>query len=326
MRAIRDAMDRIYQHGGAFIVFAAAPFNPKCIINRLDRYSNLDQFGARPLHADNWSLLSELGSLSVTGDIGQEMDVAENGIARILGIESYFYSGRFGCVVRPSSSISGRWETLATSKYGDPVAGMIVPGQETSAGVIFVLPQVDRRADLVVELVDRVLPMLTPRLFPHAEGSRWTRRPEYDLPRVRELRNEIVQIEEAARIRVRELEEQIEVERARYGFLHDLLTASGDDLVQAVIRALKTIGFQDVQDVDAAAEAAGKAGPLREDVRIMDAGACARGGQGDHRDPQGGQLLAGHQVSRPAYARVGPHRPSWAGDRKPSASPASAGP
>jgi hypothetical protein len=326
MRAIRDAMDRIYQHGGAFIVFAAAPFNPKCIINRLDRYSNLDQFGARPLHADNWSLLSELGSLSVTGDIGQEMDVAENGIARILGIESYFNSGSFGCVVRPSSSISGRWETLATSKYGDPVAGMIVPGQETSAGVIFVLPQVDRRADLVVELVDRVLPMLTPRLFPHAEGSRWTRRPEYDLPRVRELRNEIVQIEEAARIRVRELEEQIEVERARYGFLHDLLTASGDDLVQAVIRALKTIGFQDVQDVDAAAEAAGKAGPLREDVRIMDAGACARGGQGDHRDPQGGQLLAGHQVSRPAYARVGPHRPSWAGDRKPSASPASAGP
>jgi hypothetical protein len=80
-----------------------------------------------------------------------------------------------------------------------------------------------------------------------------------------------VQTEEATRTRVRELEEQIEAERSQYGFLHDLLAGSGDDLVRAVIRALQTIGFTDVQDADAAAGASGQAGPLREDIRIMDA-------------------------------------------------------
>lgn len=76
---------------------------------------------------------------------------------------------------------------------------------------------------------------------------------------------------EAARVRVRELEEQIEAERAQYGFLNDLLTASGDALVRAAIRALNTIGFNDVQDVDAATEASGETSLLREDLRIMDA-------------------------------------------------------
>jgi hypothetical protein len=271
MLVVRDAMNRIYQHGGVFIIFAAARYDPQCLLNALDRSGNLSPYGARPLYAHNWSLLSELDRLSVAGDTGQEMDAADNGIARDLGIDSYFSSGRFECTITPSSAIVGRWISLATSKYGDPVAGIIVPGEGESKGLVFVLPQVERRADLVAELVDRVLPAFTPRLFPHAEGSRWTRRAEYDLPRVTELRNKVVQAEEAARLQVRELEEQIEAERAQYGFLHDLLTTSGDDLVQAVIRALQTIGFTDVRDVDADAEAAGQAGPLREDIRIMDA-------------------------------------------------------
>jgi hypothetical protein len=268
MRAVRSAMDRIYRHGGVFIIFATARFDPKCIINCLDRSGDLASYGGRQLDADNWSLLSELRWLSVAGDTGQEMDVAENGVARILGIENYFNSGHFECSVRPSS-ISGQWETLATSKYGDPVAGMILPG-ENASGLIIILPQVERRADLVTELVDRVLPVLRPRLFPHFEGSRWTRRSEYDLPRVKELSDEIVQIEEATRVRVRELEEEIESERAHCGYLHDLITASGDDLVQAVIRALKTIGFSDVRDADADAKVAGETGPRREDLQIMD--------------------------------------------------------
>ena len=97
------------------------------------------------------------------------------------------------------------------------------------------------------------------------------RRPEYEPPRVRALRQEIAEIEEATRARVRALEEQIEAEREQHGYLHELLTASGDGLVQAVIRTLKTLGFRDVRDVDAAAEAKGDTGPRREDIQLMDA-------------------------------------------------------
>jgi len=41
--------------------------------------------------------------------------------------------------------------------------------------------------------------------------------------------------------------------------------------VKAVITALKTLGFQDVRDVDAEKEAAGDTGPRREDIHLMDA-------------------------------------------------------
>lgn len=75
--------------------------------------------------------------------------------------------------------------------------------------------------------------------------------------------------EEASRQRVRELEEQIEAEREPYAFLDDLLTGSGDVLVQAVIQAFRLLGFADVRDADA--EAAGDKGPRREDIRIVDA-------------------------------------------------------
>jgi hypothetical protein len=136
---------------------------------------------------------------------------------------------------------------------------------------VFILPPVDRAAELVAHLLDRVLPALAPRLFPDAEGSSWTRRPEYELPRIAELRSEIRAVEEASRQRVRELEELIEAERTPYGFLDDLLTASGAPLVEAVIQTLKLIGFADVRDVDAEAEAAGDTGPRREDIRVMDA-------------------------------------------------------
>jgi hypothetical protein len=272
MLYVRDAMDRIHQHGGVFIIFAARYFSPHYILNERDRYGHLNDYGNQPINTDNWSLLSDLRWLSVSNDIGREMDVADNGVARELGIEGYFSDGRFDCVIKPSGSITSRWATLATSKYGDPVAGVIGPDpEEERQGWIFIFPEIKRRADLVSELVDRVLPALTPRLFPHAEGSRWTRRPEYDLLRVSALKDEIAKIEETTRTHVRELEEQIEAERSQYGFMHDLVTASGDDLVQAVIQALRTIGFEDVRDVDADAEAAGETGPLREDLRIMDA-------------------------------------------------------
>jgi hypothetical protein len=127
---VSEAMDRIYRHGGVFILFATGYFDPKYIITERDHSGDLSHYGSQTLSADNWSLLSDLRWLSVTADVGEEMDVAESGVARSLGIENYFNAGRFECVVKPYGSITDRWMTLATSKYGDPVAGIIFPDQE----------------------------------------------------------------------------------------------------------------------------------------------------------------------------------------------------
>ncbi len=93
-----------------------------------------------------------------------------------------------------------------------------------------------------------------PRLFPHAEGTGWTRRQEYELPAVAHVNSEINQVEEDARARITVLQQRIERERTEHGHLHDLLTATGAELVVAVIAALKELGFSDVRDIDAETE------------------------------------------------------------------------
>lgn len=266
----RDAMDRIHKHGGAFVVFTSPRLSTRYIAGEFDQYAGVQEHDT--IVTSNWDLLSEIGYLSVTADTGEEMYAPDNDVAKGFALDRYFADGQFQCVIQPSGMLNGRWATLAVSKFGLPVAGVIFPDSDQGPkGWVFILPAVDRAAELVAHLLDRVLPALAPRLFPNAEGSSWTRRPEYELPRIAGLRSEIRAVEEASRQRVRELEELIEAERTPYGFLDDLLTASGSPLVEAVIQTLKLIGFADVHDVDAEAEAAGDTGPRREDIRIMDA-------------------------------------------------------
>ncbi len=199
MRLVCTDMDRIYMHGGIFILFAAARSDHRYIIAAHEE-TNLVTYGAQAYQANNWGLLSDLQWLTVTADSGQEMDPDESGVARTFGIASYFDNGQFQCVVKPTWSLAERWSTLATNKYGEPVSGIIFPprqeDEKQAAGFVFIFPQVERRSELVIDLIERVLPVLRPRLFPDAEGSRWTRRSEYDLPQVTALKSEILKAEQ----------------------------------------------------------------------------------------------------------------------------------
>lgn len=266
--------DRIYEHGGVFIVFADALLQV-CYLLAARDYNGLDSYDRDEMDANNWDLLRILDNVQVSSDHGTEVELADNGYAEKLGLASYLRTATFSCVVKPGSWFTGRWITLATSKYGEPVSGVITPDTDPDAehggGWVFVLPGVERRADVVQELVEHVLPNLAPQLFPHVEREVWTRRREYELPQITAIKDEIAAAQEATRVRVRDLEAGIERERASSAYLHQLLTASGGDLVTAVISALKTLGFQDVHDVDAEREAAGDTRPKREDVHIMDA-------------------------------------------------------
>jgi hypothetical protein len=214
--------------------------------------------------------------MNVRADHGVEMEPATTEIAQVFPLARHLKDGHFRCVMEPPSYLDKYWATLATSKYGDPVAGVLGP-TEKGEGWVILLPRIRRPGELVRELLDELLPAVAPKLFPHAEGKRWTRRPEYELPAVVDLKAEIDQIELEGRERIRALEQRIEEERHQGAYLHDLLTATGDDLVTAVITALKTLGFEDVRDVDAeeaeidGEDEGGKEDKRkREDIQIWD--------------------------------------------------------
>lgn len=111
-------------------------------------------------------------------------------------------------------------------------------------------------------------PTLLHTLFPHAEGANWVHQYEYEIPRVLNLQQEIQRIEEETKQKIATLEQSIYAEQAAASYQYDLLRGTDQPLVLAVKKALETLGFQFVIDVDEEQSQAGEKGPKREDLRI----------------------------------------------------------
>jgi hypothetical protein len=266
MIAVRDALDRIYAHGGIFILLAEHRWDPG-YVSASPSYGEIEVHHDLPW--DCWSLLSVLDRVGTKFDHGEELQVASSEASEAFRLPRQLKDARFTCTLNPESSLRERWITLATSKYGDPVAGVIVPDGEEEKGWVIIVPRLAQPGEYVRELLEDVLPVFAPRLFPRAEGTGWTRREEYELPTVLHINREILEVEQDARRKVTELQERIEHERSEHGYLHDLLTATDAELVAAVIRTLEVLGFTDVRDVDEGKNEEGD-GHLREDIQVWD--------------------------------------------------------
>lgn len=258
MHAAREYFDRIYAHGGVFVLFADAVSNPSYVEADFRSIAYGD-----PVRADNWSLLSALEALHVSRDFGREIKIADRTIASIA--EALEVETPFTCVVEPYESAKDRWVTLATNKYGKPVAGLLVPEKKES-GLIFVFPRVKERGKLVRGLLEDFLPRISPKLFPENERHAWIEQSVYALPGVMELQQQIDEVKAETAKKVGALQAQIATCREESAHLHQLLTASGDELVAAVKKTLESVGFDDVRDVDT--EEGAKEGRLGEDLQI----------------------------------------------------------
>jgi hypothetical protein len=242
MYVARDYFDRIYAHGGAFILFADAEWNP----NYVEAHPHSISYGD-PIHVSNWSLLSALSALRVEHDFGREVKIEDKTSTSI--VEALGNEAPFTCVVEPYEWSRDRWVTIATNKYGKPVAGLLVPEKKTE-GLIFVFPQVEEKGKLVRGLLEDLLPRLSPKLFPEDERQAWVEQEVYAVPGIVELQQQIEEVKAKAEKKVEGLQAQIATRREEAAHLHQLLTATGDELVTAVKKTLETIGLGDVRDMD----------------------------------------------------------------------------
>lgn len=267
-----DDFNRIYAHGGIFVVFVG-PRQPGRYVLARDAGSyrglEIDVYERDLLHVDSWCFLSELhmDKLTVKRDKGKEISIAEEYAGAASFLQAHLRDARFEATMQPSWQLDGRWLTLAHNKFEEPVAALITPSPDTDEGFILLLPQITRPGALLVEILDSFLPSISPRLFPHVEGAKWVLRPEYELPRVVGLKANIEAVNREARKEIDQLEAAIQEERAANGYLHDLLRTTGTELVSAVETALRRLGFQQVENADRAKEGPGD---LREDLRVND--------------------------------------------------------
>lgn len=269
MVSVCEDFDRIWEAGGSFVVFASPRLRQPLELGMV-RYVSYEPH--RKIDPDNWSFLSLLypDHLTIEHDPGTESKV----LPSIQAVERFLRRHQkgleFDCTFRPHYSLSQQgggpvFFPMMENKYGDPVAGIVLP-QKPGKGRVFILPQVADKAAAVLDLLKTVLPELSPHLFPFAEGGGWTRQRHYEHPGVLERRARQEDIQRRAAEEVARLEGEIEAERASLAYLHELLTETGGKLVAAVKAALAAAGFEKVIDVDEAEEGANK----QEDLQVHD--------------------------------------------------------
>jgi len=269
MHFVKTDFDRIIAHGGCFLVFAAPRVEHKYLL--VER--NLYRSGDRQEEAawDNWCLLSTLSSehIQVSRRHGDEMAAISGEASVCATLGKHLGASSYECTLERKYNLSeDEWRPLAVNKYGETVSVALFP--HTAKGFVLVLPQVADKAGLVIELVQEALPDLEPRLFPHVVGRRWVQQPQYELPGVLQLKKNKDAVTKRANERLAELDSAIDRERSEMGFLHDILTTSGEDLVKAVEQCLRFIGFKNLVNVDELLSQERGEVPRQEDLQILD--------------------------------------------------------
>jgi hypothetical protein len=262
MLHLKKSFDRILENGGVFVLFADDLARQELTFAR-SGYDGL--YDHHNLDVDIYSFIEDLKNLGVVNDHGTEMFPTHQD--PILGalVAEHIKDGRFFCVLHPRWGWTDNTFVLAKNKF-DLAVG--VAHYHKNGAAVIVLPQIARKSEFIFRLVQECLPAIAPHLFPHIQKGLWTHRPEYELPRVMQLKAEQVAAEQRARGEVAELEKKLQAERSANGWLHDLLTGTDTELVEAVKKALALLGFSKVVDVDEERDKEGKS--RREDLQIQD--------------------------------------------------------
>lgn len=129
--------------------------------------------------------------------------------------------------------------------------------------LIIMLPQMKHKAAFVKHLFENYLYERFSEYFPYVEEKSWIHHAEYMLPNENALREELEKMKKEYEDKKAAIENQIEENKSKYSFLHAMLTATGAELVIAVIEYLKWLGFKNVIEKDSFSD-----GVFEEDIQV----------------------------------------------------------
>lgn len=253
--------DRILDSGGAFVIFLDRNLFINLIWGKIE-YRELSI--QKELDFNILGFLTALNDIVITNDSGQEMFICDKNTSLGKLLDEHLENGKFLCTIQDRY---GRdiWTPIAKNKHGDVIA---LEQSFDNGGSIILLPQIANKSEFLVKFFTSVLPETCPKLFPSIEKGKWCHKKEYELKNVLNILEEKDKLEQETKLKLLELDLQLVNERNLNGWIHDLLTGTGDQLVAAVEKALIEIGFQKVIDVDKERDKAGKS--RREDLQILD--------------------------------------------------------
>lgn len=137
-------------------------------------------------------------------------------------------------------------------------------GYNEKRGYELLLPVCKDKEKLIDELFKKVLPNIFKDIFPESKDFDWLKADEFQPKQILTCEEKKQKLKEVYEQQLCEIEEEEKQIYEKYRFLSELLTETGDVLVEAVKEYFEWLGYKDVKIID------GDEKTLREDIQIYE--------------------------------------------------------
>lgn len=179
----------------------------------------------------------------------------------VVGYNTVFRLPTIWDETKQRSVLDREYIPLILNRDGEVIAYF---GYNQETGYELLLPVCKDKEKLIDELFSQALPGMLPDIFPESREFQWINSQEFKPKEILEYDKKKENLEKVYKKQLMEIETQEKEIFEKYQFLNDLLTQTGDELVNAVCKYLEWLGYSDVQKMDGQEEI------LREDIQICD--------------------------------------------------------
>lgn len=137
-------------------------------------------------------------------------------------------------------------------------------GYDSETGYELILPYCDNKEKLIEELCLKVLPDICDKIFTESKEFNWIERTEFKHKEILECENKLEILKKEYDNEVAKIEIEKTKINEKYAYLRELLTETGQNLVNAVKKYFEWLGFENVFLVYNTEDT------LREDIQIID--------------------------------------------------------
>jgi len=233
MEVFRSSFDRIYLHGGIFVIFSEPRMNQDFFFGTKNhvQYHRNDYAKYR----DNWGFLTVLSRdfIRIKPEYGNEITTTENTepFSRLLA--QHLEGAKFTATFNPEWPLKSEHNeniffSLLKNKYGEAVGGAVL--NRGSKGFVLLLPHVKNKPKFIFNLISEVLPDFAPRWFPDSTRFEWLKLPEYQHSGVLAVIEKQQQLRSQTDLAIQKLDNEIAKQKRIFGYLHGLLTNHDDAL------------------------------------------------------------------------------------------------
>ena len=120
----------------------------------------------------------------------------------------------------------------------------------TPKSISFYFPQFENKQIFLNEFLTKIAPEIMPELFPFSTTFSWTDHNDYWLPNHSNLLDERRLVDEEYKNKISEIDKNINANKEKYSFLHNILTKTGDELKDALIVYFELLECKNIVDCD----------------------------------------------------------------------------